>query len=267
MIVLQRHRGPFIQTEYFFPNNQQLHGLIKGIRQREILKIWHAPVRLEQLPEIVSETPNPTTVIDLRQSLDQILRRIHPRTRTYIRGASKFGARLRIASDEQARIDLMALHERLVLAKDYRAQPGSWARFGSIRAFTDAFTAYLDGVPLCAHLIIRDDESGTATYGPAGSARSTGESANLIGQINKYLHWNEIAHYKAAGFKIYDFDGIDPGATPPSLVRFKLEFGGDFTTMYHYILAGPIAKAGIQVNERARTLLRRVGFEPLPRTF
>jgi len=267
MIVLQRHKGPFLQRESFFPNNEQMHTLIKGIRQNEILKIWHAPVPLKQLPEIVSETPNPTTVIDLKRSLDEILGRIHARTRTYIRSARQLGARLRIASDEQARIDLMALHERLVFAKDYGAQPGSWARFGFIRTLTDAFTAYLDGVPLCAHLIMRDDESGTATCGPAGSARTTGKSANLVGQINKYLHWKEIAHYKAAGFKIYDFDGIDPKAMPLSLVRFKLEFGGDFTTTYHYILAGPLAKAGIQVSERARTLLRRVGFEPQPRTF
>jgi len=142
----------------------------------------------------------------------------------------------------------MDLHQQLVLTKNYGPRPPSRVRLDSLRDFTDAFTAYLDGVPICAHLIIRDRESGTATHGPAGSVRRVGEPASIIGQVNKRLHWHEISHYKAAGIQNLCFDGVNREEMP-SLARFKIAFGGELTTTYHYVLTGPIAKAAVRARE------------------
>jgi hypothetical protein len=62
---------------------------------------------------------------------------------------------------------------------------------------------------------------------------------NLVGRANRWLHWQDILHFKAHGYNFYDFGGWHEGGDP-GLVRinqFKEEFGGVMERSYNCELA------------------------------
>lgn len=51
----------------------------------------------------------------------------------------------------------------------------------------------------------------------------------MIGRANRRLHWEEFQHYKALGYRLYDFGGWYEGTEDKQKVlinQFKEEFGG-----------------------------------------
>lgn len=73
---------------------------------------------------------------------------------------------------------------------------------------------------------------------------STLESANsldrtLIGRANRWLHWQDMKAFSAAGISTYDFGGWYNGSTDTrrlSINRFKSGFGGRPTVTYDCLL-------------------------------
>lgn len=60
----------------------------------------------------------------------------------------------------------------------------------------------------------------------------------LAGRANRFLHYNDILHFKSLGFTIYDFGGYCLEPTNPVLKNinsFKDSFGGELLQEYNYI--------------------------------
>jgi len=68
---------------------------------------------------------------------------------------------------------------------------------------------------------------------------------NLIGRVNRYLHWHDILAFKDASFHTYDLGGWSPpesgDAEKQKINQFKEEFGGNVTIEFNCIYAGSLA--------------------------
>jgi hypothetical protein len=87
--------------------------------------------------------------------------------------------------------------------------------------------------------------------------RDDSSARNLIGRANRYLHWQDIRHYKGAGLPLFDFGGWYAGRDDHDLLRinaFKEEFGGSIVREFHCAVArsmrGRLVLLGRQLRKR-----------------
>src|SRR5204862_7344954 len=82
--------------------------------------------------------------------------------------------------------------------------------------------------------------------------RATSPFHNVIGPLNRRLHWHELLHYKAAGYQTYDFGGspVDKDSPQYPITQFKVSFGATITAEPIVFLAR---------NPLLRGLLRGIG--------
>ena len=67
-----------------------------------------------------------------------------------------------------------------------------------------------------------------------------GYTANLIGWMNKCLHWNDILFFKRSGYLRYEWGGISSMSQPNGIDLFKMSFGGNLQSFNNYIVANSI---------------------------
>ncbi len=181
--------------------------------------------------------PASTILLDLAPSHDDLLRRMHEKTRYNIRVAEKHGVTVRIATPDAARRPTSDLGAFLKLMDETAARgrfiqhsPAYLAatyEFLSTRGMVRIRLAEKDGKVLAANLEIAFGDTVTYLYGATSS-----ESRNVMAPY--LLHWNAITDAKQRGFKIYDFWGANPEwkgmfSYKPSwegITRFKKGWGG-----------------------------------------
>ena len=126
-----------------------------------------------------------------------------------IRRADKLGDRLRMdRGGPRARDDFFRLYNDFVAWKGY-AKPMTPRRLGEYLEVSDAFVAYVDDVPLAAHLV-GVDRSGAGRVRLIFSASARfidGEMGKLASPVNRWLHWQELQRYQSEGIATYDFGG------------------------------------------------------------
>jgi len=186
------------------------------------------PLSFRRVP---SADPASTILLDLAPSQEELLAKMHEKTRYNIRLAERHGVRVRIAqtlSDVEAFLDLMdetAYRDgftqlpRTYLKATYDAM--SESRFARIRL------AELDGKVLSANLEMAYGDTVTYLYGASSS-----ENRNVMAPFA--LHWNAIREAKALGHTLYDFWGVNPEnkgnfyykASWEGISRFKRGWGG-----------------------------------------
>jgi len=95
--------------------------------------------------------------------------------------------------------------------------------------------------PSCTvfHAYLIDGVNSVLIYSasPLWRNNSDKEKANLIGRINKYLHWNDMLWFKKHQYQTYEWGGISSCSNPNGIDRFKMEFGGQICNYYNYIVA------------------------------
>jgi hypothetical protein len=85
------------------------------------------------------------------------------------------------------------------------------------------------------------------------------EDRNMVGRANRYLHWQDMLSFRAAGHTAYDLGGIDVDERDPATTRiaaFKKSFGGEVRPTYAFSTA--MSMKGRMVAAALR--LRRVDF-------
>ncbi|WP_010255482.1 hypothetical protein [Treponema primitia] len=123
--------------------------------------------------------------------------------------------------------------------------------------FSDLKQFYENGT-LCIRSAIKDDtllamhayiisDNTVRLHQSASHFRASEDSEyrNLIGRANRFLHWDDILHFKNDGLSCYDFGGWYGGKilTERLLINhFKEEFGGDICREYSFIV--PISLLG-----------------------
>src|SRR5207244_489818 len=96
-----------------------------------------------------------------------------------------------------------------------------------LREYVDVFVVAYEGVPVAAHVLLVDRPR-ARLFLSATTHRADAVDTQVVGRLNRLLHWHEMLYYKACGFAKYDFGGIEDRSSPVySVTQFKLSFGGD----------------------------------------
>ena len=179
-----------------------------------------------------SLNPASTITLDLTQMEEQLLQRMHEKTRYNIRVAQKHGVVVRTAKsvgdidiflrlmDETAARDGFVQHSSKYLVETFR--------FLEARGMATIRIAEHGTTPLAAQMEISYGDTLTYLYGASSS-----ESRKFMAPYA--LHWSAITEAKKRGFSLYDFWGANPDfqgayyykASWDGITRFKRGFGGD----------------------------------------
>ena len=200
------------------------HDLVAALRQRG----W--------APSAMEAAPTATVSTDLTADEDEIMRRMRKRTREMIRQAPRRGLEVREGTaadfDTYWRIVDATSARQGFAAYPRRYYEAMWREFASAGAAT-MLLAELDGSVLSATLLVGYGDRVTYKMGGWSGERSRVHP-------NEAIHWAGMRWAKGAGYRRYDFDGIDasiarailaggepPGSARRGVAHFKLGFGGE----------------------------------------
>lgn len=180
--------------------------------------------------------PQHTTIVDLKQSENQLLANMKQKTRYNVRLAEKRGVQVRRADindsnefghfwrlmQETTERDRFSAHSRSyyrTMLKVLGGNPG-----GNGLSLDLLFAEYQDE-PVAAALVCSFGDTATYLHGA-----STAKHKKIMAPY--LLHWTAMRKAKEKGLKAYDFWGVAPedaGKEHPwhGITRFKMGFGGD----------------------------------------
>lgn len=247
MLIIERQiAGLFRYRKVYFPTGQMAHEISRSVLPNEVTRLFCVFSDLGAPAHLVKHQQTLTTWIDLSVGPERVLRGMKKKSCRYeIQRAEKILDRVEIEINSAR-----ALRDFLTLYNDFADKKGSIPRLSrrtllESESHSEALVLYLDGRPLCCHLLLCDPEAGIARLLYSGSRRlEAPEDGAACGALNRYLHWHEIQHYHARGFVTYDFGGFRCPEDPIS--RFKLSFGGAIVDEHYYLLrgAGWLARLG-----------------------
>lgn len=240
MVIIEGRRWVVDFRLVFFPDESELQQLLQFLPPNGILRVRQATIDRLNGPKPVQRSVFRTSCIDLTKTLETLYGEMDAKSCRYeIRKAEKIQARIETRrNDGIACEDFLKLYNRFVSLKGH-THPLSRRRFQEYVKVSDVFVIYLDGRPMCGHLLVRDDTVKRSRLIFSASGRlERGEDSRLSGALNRYLHWHEFQTYKRKGFVLYDFGGIGDGSG--SIGKFKLSFGGFRVQDYSYVFAGAL---------------------------
>lgn len=173
--------------------------------------------------------PAATSIIDLTKSDDELFADMHEKTRYNIRLAAKKG--IHIIESKPAGLPLehflVMLNETATRGGFQSHEIGYYRRMGAALGshatkpsvmHVRLFMAYENEKPIAGALVSFFGDTATYLHGA-----STYESRQLMGPY--LLHWEIMRASRNAGYKHYDFWGIDAKKWP-GVTTFKVRFGG-----------------------------------------
>ncbi|OGN04292.1 MAG: hypothetical protein A2831_01145 [Candidatus Yanofskybacteria bacterium RIFCSPHIGHO2_01_FULL_44_17] len=161
--------------------------------------------------------PSKTVIIDLEQSENELLGRMHHKTRYNIGVADKHGVVVGESNDSEVFLKLIKK-----TAKRDRFSPHAGDYYKKLLSNnglqTKLYLAKYDNKPIAAAIILIYGDTGYYLHG----ASDYDHRAIMAPQA---LHWHIIKQLKAKNLKHYDMWGIDSRKWP-GVTRFKLGWGG-----------------------------------------
>ncbi|MCM1234434.1 MAG: hypothetical protein NC489_30400 [Ruminococcus flavefaciens] len=91
------------------------------------------------------------------------------------------------------------------------------------------------------HAYLADEKSAILMYSAStlnGDMKK--EDRNMIGWMNKYLHWYDMLWFKEHGYKRYEWGGISSRDKHDGISQFKMGFGGEMKMYYNYLTANSL---------------------------
>jgi hypothetical protein len=239
MVIIDRNLGGIVPYRaVFFPTDETLTELTERTKPTQIARLFWTATELRYANRVVRHEKTATVCIDLSGTLEALSKGVAKNTRYEIRQAEKLGDRIRIERNGPELTDkFLALFNDFVRSKPEVAaiNHSMLRRYG---AHADIFMAYLDGNPVCGHVLLRDVEIGRARLLYSASRRfDDRETARLSGTLNRFLHWHEICAYREERFSVYDLGGIKEDKAD-GITQFKMSFGGDVVKEHTYLCAG-----------------------------
>jgi hypothetical protein len=239
MVIIDRNLGGIVPYRaVFFPTDETLTELTERTKPTQMARLFWTATELRNANRVVRHEKTATVCIDLSGTLEALSKGVANNTRYEIRQAEKLGDRIRIERNGPELTDkFLALFNDFVRSKpEVAAINHSMLR--RYEAHADIFMAYLDGNPVCGHVLLRDVEIGRARLLYSASRRfDDRETARLSGTLNRFLHWHEICAYREERFSAYDLGGIKEDKAD-GITQFKMSFGGDVVKEHTYLCAG-----------------------------
>lgn len=214
-------RGPLFHDDCSKEVSELLLDKIKSVSKKEKAIFF----RLEPLEKIdiipsnlkvSSVQPNQTAILNLNVPEDEILRKMHSKTRYNIRLAKRKGV---ITQESKSLESFWSLLKQTAQREKFRLHIFSYYKELLDCGFTKLYIAKYKNKVLAAHLIIFFNR--TAFYVHGGSSR---EFRQVMAP--HLLHWHVIKEARNKGYKFYDFWGIDEKKWP-GFTKFKMSFGGE----------------------------------------
>jgi hypothetical protein len=261
MVTIERRVHRLLRyRKFWFPSRVQAMEISESLRPDDVVRFFAVSPALGALPHLVEKHRMRTLWINLSAGPDAVLNGMKRKSCRYeIRRAEKMLGRVAIEiGSEKSNHDFLAVYNDFTHAKGLPGLPARWIQDNS--AHCETLVLYLDGIPLCSHLMLLDPETSIVRLLYSGSRRlESPEHAAECGALNRYLHWQEMQRYYAQGFMTFDFGGL---GQPDGIPRFKLSFGGTVLTQHYYLLSGMkwVARLGKIVYEQ---ILRRRTFKPV----
>ena len=94
---------------------------------------------------------------------------------------------------------------------------------------------YHNNIPLVFHSYVIDGDNVRFFYS-CSPFRQEKKMSELIGRLNKALHWFDIKEFKSDSKKKYDWGGVFDFDKPNGIDSFKMSFGGKPITYFNYIV-------------------------------
>lgn len=177
--------------------------------------------------------PHRTTILDLTSLEEEILAKMHHKTRYNIKLAQSHSITIRPSTEINIFWDL--LKKTTARDKFHAHQKSYYEKLLSLQApiKTELFIAYHENTPVAGAITMEHENVGYYLHGA-----SDHDFRSLMAPYA--LHWEIIKQYKSQGVAAYDFWGIDPELWP-GVTRFKLGFSGH-TVEYPGAFDLPISK-------------------------
>jgi len=172
-----------------------------------------------KLIRVIDVQPSKTLILDLSLPGEELLKQMHQKTRYNIRLAEKKGVKIVEAGAERFE-EFWQLLVSTGDRDDFNLHGRSYyqAMLKMDNSFVKLLFAEYQGKLLAGNLVIFFGD--TATYIHGGSSNDNREVMAPYA-----MQWQTIKLAKQAGYKYYDFHGIDEKKWP-GVTRFKMGFGG-----------------------------------------
>jgi hypothetical protein len=249
MVIVKSRHYLLKDSLVFFPHKYEIERLTQNLSINEIVRICQAEMNLTHFKSLVKCSSFKTMCIDLSQNIDLIYHQMDDKSCRYeIRKAEKIRDILEIKiNDPDSCSDFQRIYNEFVMLNKHTHRI-SERRFWEYKKVADVWVIYYEKHAICGHLIIRDEFNKRVRLIFSASNRlQNNEIAKISGFSNRYLHWQEIQHYKKNDFMLYDFGGIGDGTD--SIAKFKLSFGGLQLQEYNYVFAGPIVSKFLSLHD------------------
>jgi lipid II:glycine glycyltransferase (peptidoglycan interpeptide bridge formation enzyme) len=211
-------RGPiFFDKE----KSKDLISKIMGIVPKNAVFVDFEPAQDINIgfPKFKSRQPEHTLLLDLCKSEDELLDKMHSKTRYSIRLAEKRGLEFKELDNEMEFYKVLKLTSGRQKFRTYNELYFNLMKKNLDPANLKFFGVFNNGEIIASGLFYRFGE--TVIYLHGGSNY---EHRALMAPY--LLHWEAIKFFKKSGIKYYDFWGVDEKKWP-GVTRFKIRFGGE----------------------------------------
>ena len=199
-----------------------------------------------------------TLCIDLSLGLGAIMKQMHESTRYKVRRAAhrdSLEVNCVVGPTTDCVEKFKSLHRQFLAVKGMGEPDYSLAeKLNAQSALHVSFVRHQKLGELAFHLHMFDGDRVRLVW--SGHTPSFGKSDinSLVGRANRFLHWEDFAHFKKLGLGCYDFGGIYLKNDDPrmeGITQFKQGFGGQIRHTYNCV-------KGITLKGRLAVLLRRM---------
>lgn len=221
-------RGPIIASEKLDLKNEIINYLFgeiektakaEGVIFLRFEPNWQAETANWKFEKTIDVQPSKTLILDLSLAEEELLAAMHQKTRYNIKLAEKKGVKIVAAGADRFEEFwqlLTSTGDRDDFNLHGRGYYGAMLKMDG--NFLKLFFAEYEGKALAGSLAVFFGD--TATYIHGGSSNDNREVMAPYA-----LQWQNIKLAKQAGYKYYDFHGIDE-IKWPGVTRFKKGFGG-----------------------------------------
>lgn len=203
--------------------------------------------------------PRNTLLLDLSQTQEDLLSRLHPKTRYNIRTAQRKGVAVRFSQDPNDVEMFLHASKSVTRRTGFAYHPDSYyhaiVEVLGKQGMAELAIAEVNGRGVAAHLMIYAD--GIATYSHGASVY---EERSYMAPV--LLYWETILRSREKGMKSYDFFGIAPENADEThawagITRMKLGFGGTRTSYcgaYDFVYHEGLYAGFMMMRGAARTI-------------
>ncbi len=205
-------RGPVIRHDLSAQAKEILAAFVSELEARGLLRralFWRLEPAIEWKREeeplgspfirARSYQPSATVLLDLTKTEEELLSRMHEKTRYNVRLAERKGVRVREGSSSDEIEIFLRLNAETAARDAFASQPSPYIRrtveFFAPKKMASIRIAEIDGVPLAANVEMAFGDTTTYLYGASSNA-------NRNAMAPFALHWEAIRAAKAAGRQV-----------------------------------------------------------------